>query len=82
MDDVRDLAFVDDALERRQVGDVALHMDDGGGLIIVERERHAVPIVADVERDDGVAALEQASDRPDADGAERSRDEEPAVAHS
>ena len=78
MDDVGDAVLDDHALERREVGDVAAHVGHGAGLVVVERERDPVPVVADVERDDRVPALEQAAHRPHADGAQRARDQDPA----
>jgi hypothetical protein len=75
VDHVRDRVLVERPLDGVEVGDVAAHAGDGASLAWLERERQARRLLADVEADDLVPAVEQRAHGPDADRAERAGDE-------
>ena len=74
MDDTRDLVLVERALDRREIGDVALHQHDRG-FVVAEHELESAPVVSEVVADDRVAVVEHAARDPGAEAAERSGDE-------
>ena len=77
MDDPRDLALVEDTLERREVGDVSLLERHARQVAGRHDQRDPVRVVAEVVPDDVLTVVEQRLDRPRADTAERAGDEPP-----
>jgi hypothetical protein len=67
VDDVRHVLRVDQRLERRHVGDVALHARDTLELGRLHHERHSARILPDVVRDHIDVAARQIRDDPRAD---------------
>ena len=75
VDDAGDLVLVEDGLELREIGDVAL--DELDPLrVCAEDELEPAPVGAEVEADDGVAVLEHAVGDPGAEAAEDAGDED------
>ena len=74
MDHARDRVLVEGALERREIGDVALDELDAA-CVVAEHELEPVAGVAEVVADDGVAVVEHATRDPGAEAAEHAGDE-------
>ncbi len=75
MDDAGDPLLVEHAPEGVEVGDVALDERDPRPLLLAQRQLEPVRAVAEVEPDRLVAGVEGGLQRPGADAAERTRDE-------
>ena len=75
VDDARDLVLVERALDRGEIGDVALDELDPVG-VVAEHELEPAAVVAEVVADDGVAVVEHAARHPGAEAAEGAGDED------
>jgi hypothetical protein len=70
VDDVRDRVLVERLLDGVQVGDVTADARDPLELVLGQGEGEARRLLADVEADHVVLAVQQRADRPGADRAE------------
>jgi hypothetical protein len=75
VDDVRDGVLVEHLLDRVEVSDVAAHPPEPFDLVLRQGEAEARRLLADVEGDHLVLAIEQRADGPDADRAVGAGDE-------
>ena len=69
------------ALERREVGDVAAHELHGGQLFAAHDELRAPPVGLQVQSDDPMTLAHELATAPRADAAERARDHPALTRH-